>query len=424
MNGSYERALLLHHQRRYADAEREFKQVLVADPHNADAHAMLALCLVEQKRLPEATAEADAAVGLAPHVAFGHYARARVMSERQRFDEAEIAVGEALRLNSFEPDYYSMLAGIRMSRRRWADALEAAESGLSIDPQHAGCVNLRAIALVQLGRKAEAAQTIDAALSRDPHNAVTHANQGWALLHQGQHRQALEHFREALRINPELDWARAGMVEALKARHLIYRLMLRYFLWMSRLNRRAQWGLVLGAYLAYQVLIWVGRADPQLRPIVWPLAIGYVVFVYLTWIAMPLFDLLLRLNRFGRHALSRDQRVASNGIGIILLGALVSLGIFLGARREEAGLAALYLAVLVLPVAAVFRSERGWPRAIMAAGSAALALLAACAVYAFHVGRANSAWLDLAQSLGTAYLVGVFLLVWVFNGLAFVKVRR
>jgi hypothetical protein len=60
----------------------------------------------------------------------------------------------------------------------------------------------------------------------------------------------------------------------------------------------------------------------------------------------------------------------------------------------------------------------------MAAGSAALALLAACAVYAFHVGRANEAWLDFAQSLGTAYLVGVFLLVWVFNGLAFVKVRR
>ena len=177
---------------------------------------------------------------------------------------------------------------------------------MSIDPQHAGCVNLRAIALVRLGRKAEAAQTIDAALSRDPHNAVTHANQGWALLHQGQHRQALEHFRQgAMRINPELDWARAGMVEALKARHLIYRLMLRYFLWMSRLNRRAQWGLVVGAYLAYQVLIWAGRAEPRLRPIVWPLAIGYVAFVYLTWIAMPLFDLLLRLNRFGRHAVSR-----------------------------------------------------------------------------------------------------------------------
>ena len=90
------------------------------------------------------------------------------------------------------------------------------------------------MALVQLGRKDEAQQTLGSALANDPENALTHANQGWALLHRGDHAKALEHFREALRIDPELDWARAGIVEALKARHLIYRVMLRFFLWMGR----------------------------------------------------------------------------------------------------------------------------------------------------------------------------------------------
>ena len=37
-----------------------------------------------------------------------------------------------------------------------------------------------------------------------------------------------------------LDWARVGMIEALKARNPVYRLLLLYFLWMSRLARRAR----------------------------------------------------------------------------------------------------------------------------------------------------------------------------------------
>lgn len=425
MDGSYQRALLLHGQRRYADAEREFKQVLLADPHHADAHAMLALCLAEQKRLAEASGEADAAIGLAPHSAFAHYARARVMADRQRYEEAESAITEALRLNSFDPDYYAMLASIRLATRRWPSALDAAENGLSIDPEHPACVNLRAVALVQLGRKAEAGQTIGAALARDPHNAVTHANQGWALLHQGQHRQALEHFREALRLDPELDWARAGMVEALKARHLVYRLMLRYFLWMSRLSRQAQWGLIIGLYVGYRALLSLGGTHPELGPIVWPLAIAYIGFVYLGWTASPMFDLLLRLSRFGRHALSRDQRVASNWVGGILLLAVVSLGTFLATGRADAGIAALCLALLVLPVSSVFRAERGWPRMVLAAGSAVLALLACATVYAFHAGDPNdAAAAEFAQNLSTAYVIGVFILVWVFNSLVFVKVKR
>ncbi len=51
-------------------------------------------------------------------------------------------------------------------------------------------------------------QTLGSALANDPENALTHANQGWALLHRGDHERALEHFREALRIDPELEWAR------------------------------------------------------------------------------------------------------------------------------------------------------------------------------------------------------------------------
>ena len=61
------------------------------------------------------------------------------------------------------------------------------------------------------------------------------------VLHQAQPKAALEHFREALRLDPNLQYAQAGIVEALKARNPIYRWMLGYFLWMGRLSDRAKW---------------------------------------------------------------------------------------------------------------------------------------------------------------------------------------
>jgi len=111
----------------------------------------------------------------------------------------------------------------------------------ALDPEHAGCLNLRAMAEVKLGRKAQAAATIEAALARDPENAGTHANRGWTYLEESDPGRALEHFREALRLDPENEWAREGMVEALKARHGVYRLVLRCFLWMQKLGESARW---------------------------------------------------------------------------------------------------------------------------------------------------------------------------------------
>src|SRR5262249_17996730 len=200
------------------------------------------------------------------------------------------------------------------------------EGGLALDPEHVGCTNLRAMALVKLGRNAEAGAALADTLANDPENAFSHANQGWALLHQGQPRQALEHFREALRLEPGLEFARAGILEAIKARNPVYGLMLRYFLWMGRLRRGAHWAVILGLYFVFNCVLGnMADANPAWRPWVMPLQVAYIAFVVLTWIAEPLFNLLLRLDRFGRHALTREEIVATNWVGGLLTPALVSL---------------------------------------------------------------------------------------------------
>ena len=315
MSPAHQRGVLLLQQGRFELADREFRQDLAQDPDNPLSHAYLALCLNRGDRHDEALREADEAVRCAPDLAFTHYVRGVALQGSKRLAEAEAAAREATRLDPEDADYPSLLASIAMARRDWKAALAASDRGLALDPEHANCLNLRAMALVQLGRKDEAARTLGSALADDPENALTHANQGWALLHRGDHKQALEHFREALRIDPDMEWARVGIVEALKARFLVYRLMLGFFLWMGRQSSVAQWAVILGLVFGRQILASVARSAPGLAPFIRPILVLTFAFVLMTWISSPLFNLALRFNRFGRLALSREQKVQSNWIG-------------------------------------------------------------------------------------------------------------
>jgi len=409
VDSSVRRAQLLLEQSRPDLAERELRQSLAADPDNSLSHALLALTLAEVERLEEATTEAQTAIRLAPDMSLSHFALSRVLHERDRLDEAEAAIREALRLDPEDADYWSRLAAIQFDRRQWQAALESAERGLALEAEHVTANNLRAMALVQLGRRDEAGQTIAAALARDPDNALTHANQGWALLHQAQHEGALEHFREALRLDPTLGWAREGIVEALKARHRVYGLMLRYFLWMSRLSRRAQWGVIIGAVVVTRLL-------PPIAPL-------YIAFAVMTWVADPLFNLLLRLDRFGRLALSEEQVTASNWVGGCLLVALVTLiaGVVLGNPAVMFG--ALAVAALILPMAATFRTTIGWPRLAMSLYTLVVGLVIALGLVVSVFGGSERSINAGAGYFGLA-LVGVVLSGWVGNALAMVRPKR
>jgi tetratricopeptide (TPR) repeat protein len=229
MDPHIERAQVLIEQGRYELAEEQIRQALVHTPNDSHAHGMLAYCLCQRQQLKEALAEARMAVHLGPDQSHAHYIHAHVLDRMDNLKEAEASVRQAIAINPTEAAYHGKLAGLKLQQRQWQEALEASEAGLEHDAEHVLCNNLRAQALVKLGRRAEAGLTMDAVLARDPDNAYTHANQGWAMLERGDHRKAMEHFREALRLEPTMEWARAGIVEALKARNVVYRVMLKYF---------------------------------------------------------------------------------------------------------------------------------------------------------------------------------------------------
>lgn len=430
MSPQLQRGLLLFQQGRPELAEAELRQALAADPNEAYAHTLLALCLCQRGQFKDATAEAQQAIHLAPDFPMAHYGLAYVWHDRRHYDEALAAIHEALRLEPDHPDYCALLAQIQLDRRQWPAALEAAERGLQNDPEHVACTNLRAMALVKLGRKAEATATIEAALARDPDNSVTHANQGWAYLEQGNPQKALEHFREALRLEPTNEWARQGIIEALKARHLIYAVILKYFLWMARLSPQVQWIILLGGYFGNRWLGSFSQTHPEWAPWIWPLRILYITFALLTWTADPMFNLLLRLNRFGRLALDREQVVASNWIGGCVFLALASLGACLVWSFDSPFvLGAMVFGFLIIPLAGTFKCAAGWPRRAMAGytlvmaalGLAALALAFLAGVQSPDLARGSQ---SLAMTCFLLFFLGAIGSGWVANILIMQRPRR
>lgn len=374
-NRHLDRAGVLIRQGRHDLAEHELRQHLGAEPGDAYATALLAHCLLGQEKRADAEEAARAAVGLEPEMPFAHFVLARVLTDRNRPDEADVAIREALRLDPNDPDHHAVRAAIAMARRRWREALEAAEAGLECDAEHAGCGNVRAMALVKLGRGREADETVRGVLSRDPDDALTHANRGWALLDRGDHRQALGHFRESLRLDPHDDWARAGLVEAIKARNPFYRFMLRYFLWIERFGPRVQWGLIVAGLVGVRVLRTIAAETPALALPISVVISLYAAFILSTWLAAPIANLLVLLHPLGRHALDADQRRQSVAVGGCLLVAILSLvGWMVAGRGDDLPSAALVAGMMALPVAAIFTCQPGWPRWTMIAIAVAVAV--------------------------------------------------
>ena len=398
-----ERAELLIEQNRWDMAEEQLRQHLGNEPDDGHAMALLALCLSEQKRLPEALDLAEQAVGLAPDLPFAHYALALVHFERGKYGPAAAAAEEAAALSPDSPDLHALRAAIHLGRKRWQACLAAAEEALALDAEHVWANNLRAQALVHLGRKDEAGLTIELALEQDPENATSHANMGWTLLHRGEHRKALHHFREALRLDPQDEWARQGIIQALQSHHLLYRWMLKYFLWMSRFGSKAQWAIILGLFFGYRFLVKATDGTPALQLAIIVLYLG---FAYMTWTANALFNVVLRLHPFGKHVLSEEERAASTLNAGCLLVAALSLAYGLWTGDTYWMLVGLGTALLVMPISISVGVENPAKRSIGKAVAGGFALFGALAVGLRFVSP------ELSGGLGVLYFLGIVAFSW------------
>jgi hypothetical protein len=218
------------------------------------------------------------------------------------------------------------------------------------------------------------------------------------------------------------------MVEALKSSIFLYRWLLMFFLWMGRLSGQARWGVIIGAWVGYQVLRGIARNNPEAGKFVWPILVAYIVFCVMTWMAAPLLNLVLRVHRYGRHILSRDQTLAANWIGVLLAVAGLALVGYYLVDIKPLGELALVAGLLVPSVGGIFVCERGWPRNVMIAASLALAGLGLGAVGIalqefFRSGRAGYSMPPGGGAMLGLFIIGTIGSILAVNALAHVRPR-
>jgi Tfp pilus assembly protein PilF len=363
-NQLFDRAIVLFETNRYADAEKLLMQGLAQHPEDPLGLGLLALCRIRLDKDAEALEAARQAVALAPENLFVLTTYGRTLFVNNQNQEARRSLMAALAIDPTYADAYSVLAQIEYQESRWELALNNAESGLEHDPADQTLINLRAMALVKLKRSEEAAQTMDYALYNDPEDAFSHGNKGWVQIERNQFDDAVASFREALRLDPNNEYARQGLKEAIKGKNWLYRGILWYFLFMGKLSSANQWLVIIGLYFGVRILRSVANYNEALRPFIAPLLIAYMLFAFATWIGQPLSNLFLRLHPIGKLALNDDEKRFSSLTGIFLLLGLLTLGLgYWGLSDKTLGgnviILGTTLLVMLIPVGGVSGSVEG-----------------------------------------------------------------
>ena len=345
-------------QNRMEEAEREIRKELAENPNNDYALALLSSCCLQRKKKTEALKWAEQAFGLAPNSTFNVLTLARCYYVNQNMDKARWAVDEGLKLNPNEVTFYFLLALIAFYEENWQEALNTVEQGLQIDPEEVNLINLRGQALIKLNRKSEAASTLDFALSRAPEDTISHSNKGWISIEQDKYDEAVNHFQEALRLDPENNYARTGLKEAIKGKNFLYRMVLKYFLWMGKLQQKGQWAVIIGAYILYRGVLAMYNNFPSLAWLFVSIIAFYITFVFAGWIGRPFSNIFLRFHPIGRKALNKDELVGANIVGGLAFLALLFWGASLWATPEQGEGLFFWLFILtgcmLIPVGGIF----------------------------------------------------------------------
>jgi tetratricopeptide (TPR) repeat protein len=408
-----QRARLLRDHRRYDDAIAAIHQYLAADPDSFIAHHDLAVTrLLEGSNKLGALADIDRAVSLSPDHPGAHAMRSTILHALDRDKEALAAADEARRLDPEMAYAWFCRGNALLALRDLPAAEEAARTALELDADLMDASNLLATVLRLQKRFGEAEVEIDRHLERDPENAWTFATAGWTALNRGQRDKAEGLFREALRLDPELEHARLGLREAFKARSPFYRLFLRWVFFLQRHSEKNQWLIIIGIYLAFRF----GRALlAAIHPLAAvPLIVAYLLFAFGGWLASGLGHFLLLKDPLARLSLNRQEKLDGLAVGgLFFIGLLLLL---LGVTVLPTGLAFLGGAMMAAAVPASLVFDNPSLKGRIVFGLTALTVVGCGFMVWFHsLGKGPDQ--PLLEGSGDGYftvaLVAVALTTWI-----------
>ena len=405
--------LLLQDKGRLEEAEACFYSVLAREPDNDFVYGRLALCQMSQpgkkRRALDTIAEA---IRLRADEPFYFSVKAIVLGELHRGKEALEAAETAVRLNPEDTFALSAKANAYCAMDRWAEAEEWSRHALALDGDNAMAANILAHTLRMQGKRQLNAEAVERLLAADPEDSFAHVNAGWTALQAKDQPRAEQHFREALRLDPESDMAREGLLESFRARSWFYRAYLSYCFFMQRYTEGKQWMIFLGAFAVYQVSRkYLESLNPVYSGVLVAVWLGLVLWV---WLAPGIGNFLILLDRSARLALKPAERHQGIAVG----------GVFIaGALATIAGLVSGYYPILLagvgmlattIPASLTFGNASSRGRLVF--GSITVLLYMAAGIMIVLEWMHHPAPMHpLSRALGTFALVATVACTWLGN---------
>lgn len=251
MDPFFARAFAAHRDGRLADAERDYRAAIDADPVHTDALHLLGVLRHQQGRHEEAADLVGRAVALrpndaalqlnlgnalkalgrldgaierfrnalslAPEFALAHYNLGNAYAQAGRHEDAADAFEKSLRLQPNDASTYNNLGNALHALGRGEEAIAAFSRALTLRPGHAGAHNNLGMALAALGRADEAIAQFRAALKAEPRYVAGYFNLGNTLDALGRHEEAVGAFDAALGLQGAFPPALLGLGNALAA---------------------------------------------------------------------------------------------------------------------------------------------------------------------------------------------------------------
>ena len=299
---------------RFQEAISYLSDAVSEDVYNYPSKYYLALCFFNVEDYGKSSQMIDDLLRETPNEGNLFFLKAQIASRLDKLQDAIDLVEKSIQLDPYQADYFGFKGALLMDKKKFEEALHFVNKGLRLDPKNVACLNIRARLLTKLNRKEEANQTVEHILFDNAEDDYAHANVGWVSLENGDTKKALHHFKQALQLNPNMQYAREGMATAIKSKNLLYKWYLKYAFWISKQSSRNQWIFIIGLYVAYRLGVKVLEAS-DLTFLIIPLIIIYLVFVLGGWIMEALSNTILLGDSYGKYLLTENEKYSGYAFG-------------------------------------------------------------------------------------------------------------
>ena len=317
---------ILFQQGRYKEAVQIFQEALAVNPNDAYLLHLLANCqYLIPGQLKNALQSIDQSLRLQPDEAYHYQLKALILVELKKNKEALEQINRAIQLAPESDEVRAVQAYIFIKQERWAEAETAAREALRINAENIFAGNMLVSAL-NMQNKLTGSQTfVSRLLSKDPEDFTSHSSAGWTYLMQGNYPKAQLHFKEALRLNPNFEPARMGMLEAFKAQSKFYQWYLKYSFGMSKIGKKNRGIVILAIYFISRI---VGKtatsfSDGPYAVLAYLVLALIYIFFFWTWIAGGLGNLIALADPWARQALNQNERWDAIAVGGLFLSGLI-----------------------------------------------------------------------------------------------------